>query len=263
MNHRKRAFTLIELLVVIAIIAILAAILFPVFAQAKAAAKKASDLSNIKQLCTAELIYCADYDDKFPGNALVKPEGGNSNIYYGYGRALGWEDPIYDNVPMWTKSLFPYTKNKQIFHSPVDNANGGDAFWNGSSTMPKTNYFMNGTLMWASQTDVPQVAELVMFRSHKTSHRLPFANPHWYVFDTSNGGGCWAEWVIYDKNDGTDKTFSDGANYGWADGHAKYRKFGTLKWSEFGEIGTNRSDLVIPDGYNCMTVNWRGAYPGY
>ena len=35
-----RAFTLIELLVVIAIIAILAAILFPVFAQAKAAAKK-------------------------------------------------------------------------------------------------------------------------------------------------------------------------------------------------------------------------------
>jgi len=36
----RRAFTLIELLVVIAIIAILAAILFPVFAQAKEAAKK-------------------------------------------------------------------------------------------------------------------------------------------------------------------------------------------------------------------------------
>ncbi len=36
----NQAFTLIELLVVIAIIAILAAILFPVFAQAKAAAKK-------------------------------------------------------------------------------------------------------------------------------------------------------------------------------------------------------------------------------
>ncbi|RYG26781.1 prepilin-type N-terminal cleavage/methylation domain-containing protein, partial [bacterium] len=32
----RKAFTLIELLVVIAIIAILAAILFPVFAQAKA-----------------------------------------------------------------------------------------------------------------------------------------------------------------------------------------------------------------------------------
>jgi len=39
-NNRNKGFTLIELLVVIAIIAILAAILFPVFAQAKGAAKK-------------------------------------------------------------------------------------------------------------------------------------------------------------------------------------------------------------------------------
>ena len=37
--RKQSAFTLIELLVVIAIIAILAAILFPVFAQAKEAAK--------------------------------------------------------------------------------------------------------------------------------------------------------------------------------------------------------------------------------
>ena len=62
MNHR-RAFTLIELLVVIAIIAILAAILFPVFAQAKAAAKKSVALSNVKQLATANMLYMTDYDD--------------------------------------------------------------------------------------------------------------------------------------------------------------------------------------------------------
>ena len=48
--NAKKAFTLIELLVVIAIIAILAAILFPVFAQAKEAAKKTACLSNEKQL---------------------------------------------------------------------------------------------------------------------------------------------------------------------------------------------------------------------
>lgn len=59
----NKAFTLIELLVVIAIIAILAAILFPVFAQAKAAAKKTSDLSNVKQLGTSANIYATDYDD--------------------------------------------------------------------------------------------------------------------------------------------------------------------------------------------------------
>ncbi len=55
-------FTLIELLVVIAIIAILAAILFPVFAQAKAAAKKTVCLSNFKQIDTAMLMYSSDND---------------------------------------------------------------------------------------------------------------------------------------------------------------------------------------------------------
>src|SRR5215813_6593840 len=64
----SKAFTLIELLVVIAIIAILAAILFPVFAQAKMAAKKTQDLSNLKQLATSTLMYSADYDDYFPRN---------------------------------------------------------------------------------------------------------------------------------------------------------------------------------------------------
>jgi len=65
MQSSKRAFTLIELLVVIAIIAILAAILFPVFAQAKAAAKKTASLSNVKELGLAHMMYANDYDDTF------------------------------------------------------------------------------------------------------------------------------------------------------------------------------------------------------
>lgn len=60
---RQKAFTLIELLVVIAIIAILAAILFPVFAQAKAAAKKAACISNQKQIGLAAQMYIGDYDE--------------------------------------------------------------------------------------------------------------------------------------------------------------------------------------------------------
>ena len=62
----RKAFTLIELLVVIAIIAILAAILFPVFAQAKLAAKKTKSLSNVKNIGTATQIYYADNDDYTP-----------------------------------------------------------------------------------------------------------------------------------------------------------------------------------------------------
>lgn len=65
-NGEPHAFTLIELLVVIAIIAILAAILFPVFAQARSAARKTTCVSNQKQIITAALMYAQDYDEIFP-----------------------------------------------------------------------------------------------------------------------------------------------------------------------------------------------------
>jgi len=88
----KKAFTLIELLVVIAIIAILAAILFPVFAQAKAAAKKTTNISNGKNLITATLIYASDSDDFFPTI-------GDNNYYGG--------DPI--------ATTYPYVKSMAIW----------------------------------------------------------------------------------------------------------------------------------------------------
>ena len=64
---KRRGFTLIELLVVIAIIAILAAILFPVFAQAREAARKTACLSNMKQLGLGLTMYRQDYDQRDPG----------------------------------------------------------------------------------------------------------------------------------------------------------------------------------------------------
>jgi prepilin-type N-terminal cleavage/methylation domain-containing protein/prepilin-type processing-associated H-X9-DG protein len=64
---RRNAFTLIELLVVIAIIAILAAILFPVFAQARNAARQTQCLSNMRQISMGFLLYAGDHDDNFPG----------------------------------------------------------------------------------------------------------------------------------------------------------------------------------------------------
>src|SRR5438132_11786280 len=88
----QRAFTLIELLVVIAIIAILAAILFPVFAQARAAARAISCVSNTKQFSLAVLMYANDYDETIPRHdnngsraygwaPFQQPDCGNPGVY--------------------------------------------------------------------------------------------------------------------------------------------------------------------------------------
>jgi prepilin-type N-terminal cleavage/methylation domain-containing protein len=78
--RRNRGFTLIELLVVIAIIAILAAILFPVFAQAREAARRASGLSNARQVGMGILMYVQDYDEVYcPYFSGYDPASGTYN----------------------------------------------------------------------------------------------------------------------------------------------------------------------------------------
>jgi prepilin-type N-terminal cleavage/methylation domain-containing protein len=103
---RKRAFTLIELLVVIAIIAILAAILFPVFAQAKATAKKASDLSNTKQQGLSLIMYATDYDD-----TAVPTQTSPATFFVTYDWQLDY---------VWAQLTFPYMKNWALHHNPAD-----------------------------------------------------------------------------------------------------------------------------------------------
>jgi prepilin-type N-terminal cleavage/methylation domain-containing protein len=116
----KRGFTLIELLVVIAIIAILAAILFPVFAQAKVAAKKASSISNLKQLNTATQIYIADYDDLFPTECGKLSSGFWAWNWY---HAIPADWTVYAGLQTfsagaWENVIFPYLKNSQVYEAP-------------------------------------------------------------------------------------------------------------------------------------------------
>lgn len=113
----RRAFTLIELLVVIAIIAILAAILFPVFAQAKEAAKKTTCIAQMKQLGSAFMMYNNDFDDRWPGLlAGVQPINGGNILWMPYDQQLA-----------------PYVKNDEIYKCPDDASGGAPAasipFW--------------------------------------------------------------------------------------------------------------------------------------
>lgn len=94
-----RGFTLIELLVVIAIIAILAAILFPVFAQAKAAAKRTLTISNAKQIGLGTMMYADDNNDTYC----------YASIYNG-GVTPGKEETTA------MKTIFPYIKSIGVWY---------------------------------------------------------------------------------------------------------------------------------------------------
>ncbi len=121
----RRAFTLIELLVVIAIIAILAAILFPVFAQAKAAAKKTTCLSNMRQLSVGALLYELDNDGALYHHhedwvlddgtlTNVLPANASSCLGGGYGNSQA-EKP-------WAIFFQPYMKSRGLLYCPSDSA---------------------------------------------------------------------------------------------------------------------------------------------
>lgn len=105
---KSRAFTLIELLVVIAIIAILAAILFPVFAQAKSAAKQSTSLSNLKQISLGAILYANDFDDVTP--PLYYYDANNLTL------------PTTDGFYYWAVLTRPYLKSKDVFYDPNDTA---------------------------------------------------------------------------------------------------------------------------------------------
>ncbi len=103
MKRMRSGFTLIELLVVIAIIAILAAILFPVFAQAREAARKSSCQSNLKQVGNAVLMYTQDYDEVMPFNPW---DGASGNPF----------QPAHQRT--MAHNIYPYVKNTQVFRCP-------------------------------------------------------------------------------------------------------------------------------------------------
>jgi prepilin-type N-terminal cleavage/methylation domain-containing protein len=138
MLRTNKAFTLIELLVVIAIIAILAAILFPVFAQAKSAAKATQSLSGMKQLATGNFLYAGDFDDnRVLRNSYVAASGGGGDEW------------------SWKQLMVSYVKNTSLYQDPVNSVARFPDFhsdpamravfgWNTTTTLPANMRFNRG-----------------------------------------------------------------------------------------------------------------------
>lgn len=252
---KTRAFTLIELLVVIAIIAILAAILFPVFAQAKVAAKKTQAISNVKNLSTATQIYLSDYDDTFPLANIWNPQN-NRTAYNRFVPTPAEQATAYTDATginafncFYTNSLRPYIKNEGIYDDPVATSTTTIYSLSIANSMPYQNiksnyaYAYNGLLNSLSSTAVVDPAGQIIF-SQDGNRKAPgawFANPYMGCENANRLLTC-----VYKKgyagcntsdNGSTSFVSRSSGGAGWdmysghwvvsfSDGHAKTRKIG-------------------------------------
>jgi prepilin-type N-terminal cleavage/methylation domain-containing protein/prepilin-type processing-associated H-X9-DG protein len=206
----RRAFTLIELLVVIAIIAILAAILFPVFAQAKAAAKKTQCLSNAKQIGLGLYLYLNDSDDTLPmanypaAPAYVGPPFTVFSWHTGAGKAeLSWAD-----------LLLPYTKSTDIFKCPEDNS--GPLLDASGKTIPgKPLSFALNYYFYRQPGGVARF-------STSGGNMSEITAPAGKIFIPETASNSSREIVRPDRFLGFERHLK-GSNYVFADTHAKYK----------------------------------------
>lgn len=235
-SQRRRAFTLIELLVVIAIIAILAAILFPVFAKAREAARQSACLNNSKQMGTGLMMYVQDYDETFPANPYAADASGQYWSTLPAAAVLGWMDVIQ-----------PYVKNLKVGVCPSDPGPP----WSGSpyAISYAMNSRINQSVTMASLTSPAQIILVCEASTAQDPHSRPYGDLD-MCYELNNGPVGQR-----DKTWGFNLTrHNGGANYTLADGHAKlYRQDQTG--------GTPSTDLCGgAAGTNSRAVWYNPAY---
>jgi prepilin-type N-terminal cleavage/methylation domain-containing protein/prepilin-type processing-associated H-X9-DG protein len=251
MSRTRNAFTLIELLVVIAIIAILAAILFPVFAQARAKARQASCLSNMKQIGTGIMMYTQDYDETLPGNTPLNTNGitdgrwpapATSAHSAGLSEPLGWMQPYDPANPgtyrIWARDIQPYIKNLAVFHCPETKPRSADGTCAaGGGTCEVTgpdatragigNILLNGITASKTLAAIPAPADIIFCHEVRNYNRVAQEKPRGIL----QGGE-----VLYTNftNAFYDVLHSGGADLLFCDGHAKWQRRSNIRFAQFG-----------------------------
>jgi len=231
---QRKAFTLIELLVVIAIIAILAAILFPVFAQAKAAAKKTACLNNTKQMAIGFNIYSTDSDDTYCGNSLFTVAAWQGA---GYGLPNGFMDPAAD--PNWGAQIYPYVKSMPLYTCPVAVKAAFTAGWgpglnyNSTPGAANTSYRFNGAVAFKSATQSHDPSNLIVLRDSVYIEKVAVSRPG----NPSTSGATSMCNGLDDADLGSAHNingFNAGGNNAYSDGHAKFALRQALTYGNLG-----------------------------
>jgi len=215
-QSRRRAFTLIELLVVIAIIAILAAILFPVFARARENARRASCLSNLKQIALGAMMYTQDYDERMPASSA---NNGPTN----------GQTPPGDNNNTLSNYLQPYIKSTQVFVCPSSSNlisySGGVVGSYGYNYYYLAPYGNSATVSLAA-IQTPAETVMITDKDDTSSRDLIYPPSGWVV-----NGGSWQTSATTSKGyqyGNVDPKHLEGTNVAWCDGHVKWEKISAL-----------------------------------
>jgi prepilin-type processing-associated H-X9-DG protein/prepilin-type N-terminal cleavage/methylation domain-containing protein len=233
-NMKRRAFTLIELLVIIAIVAILAAILFPVFAKAREAARKTACLSNMRQLGMSTRLYMQDYDDRFPQTKQTDAQPQIDD----YDGSL--ESPDYGSI---FAMILPYTGHggqsdeehlfqQRLLACPDDpapfDARCPDVI---NIAGPHViSYLVNAYFVWGlGDASVGRPTETIIFTERRSQKSLKETAPYcddiyhpW--FDASNPNISPPEMDPLEGAMATER-HSGGMNYVFTDGHSRWKRF--------------------------------------
>ncbi|MGI4792440.1 MAG: DUF1559 domain-containing protein [Janthinobacterium lividum] len=231
---RDTGFTLLELLVVIAIIAILAAILFPVFQKVRQNARRTACLSNLKQIGLALTQYVQDSDEKYPqehpstGNPAVDDDNGQLE-----GAGDDYGSPFQKVMPYVAGGSNPNSSlNQQLFVCPDDpDPHGVQLGTTCTSTAPSpgiTSYLINAYFLFGATLAQVQEPTSTIYVSERGSQFCD-VHVHPWLGETYNGAVPTALIGCVPNPDGlyapASERHTDGANYGSADGHAKWERY--------------------------------------
>ena len=256
----RKAFTLIELLVVIAIIAILAAILFPVFAQAKAAAKKTQALSNGKQLQLGYMLYINDSD----------------GTYYEHAQGMSTGNQLPTSL-IWNGYLNPYIKSVALANDPAATnpvSSFGGYNFTGEYFVPVDYQQLAIGYNWDFTTQLDYACSISFtapFSACSTfwnesqfeqpSNQLIFASGFQVTPGSAVGGGYGVSPVHnIDVPNGISDRHNTFTIVSFADGHAKALKSTTLLVKDqVQEIDPNSSGQCV--NYDVAQVYWDPSAP--